>query len=102
MTANNIYLFLDYCNGGDLRTYLKQKGGRLPESEALEFFRQMCSGYKALHREKIIHRDLKPENVLLHDGVLKIGDFGFAKILHGDMNQAIRMTLKCSPIYAPP
>ena len=28
-----------------------------------------------------MHRDLKPENILLHDGVVKIADFGFCKVL---------------------
>ena len=41
----------------------------------------MCAGYQALNEKKIIHRDLKPENILLHDGKIKIGDFGFARIV---------------------
>jgi serine/threonine protein kinase len=28
MSSNNIYLFLDYCNGGNLRTYLKGKDNK--------------------------------------------------------------------------
>ena len=40
MSSNNIYLFLDYCNGGNLRQYLKGKENkRLPEDEAVEFFK---------------------------------------------------------------
>ena len=50
----------------------------------------------------MIHRDLKPENILLHNGRIKIGDFGFARFIQGDMNSPSRMTMKCSPLYAPP
>jgi len=40
MSSNNIYLFLDYCNGGNLRTYLKGKENKkIPEEEAVSFFR---------------------------------------------------------------
>ena len=33
-----------------------------------------------------MHRDLKPENIMLHSGVVKISDFGFARMLEGDPN----------------
>lgn len=36
---------------------------------------------KELVKLNIIHRDLKLENILIHDGVIKITDFGFAKKL---------------------
>ena len=35
----------------------------------------------------MIHRDIKPENIMLHNGSVKIGDFGFARFISGgDMN----------------
>ena len=34
-----------------------------------------------LYEKKVFHRDIKPENVLMHDGVPKIADFGFAKLI---------------------
>lgn len=34
-----------------------------------------------LQRFKIIHRDIKPKNILLHEGVVKIADFGVAKMM---------------------
>lgn len=48
----------------------------------------------------IIHRDLKPANILVHEGVFKICDFGFAKFF----NDASRMTRTCvgTPIYMSP
>lgn len=41
--------------------------------------RQICNGFIALVKEGIVHRDLKPANIMLSKGVVKIGDFGFAK-----------------------
>ena len=34
-THNNIYLFLDYCNGGNLRQFLTKNKGRLAEDWAI-------------------------------------------------------------------
>jgi serine/threonine protein kinase len=41
----------------------------------------MINAFKTLVQENILHRDLKPSNILLHNGVLKIADFGFCKTL---------------------
>jgi serine/threonine protein kinase len=43
--------------------------------------RQLFEGLEFLHSEKIIHFDIKPQNILILDGVLKIGDFGNAKLI---------------------
>ena len=34
-----------------------------------------------LQEKKIIHRDIKPKNILLHEGIVKIADFGVAKMI---------------------
>lgn len=41
---------------------------------------QFCAGYKVLYENRIIHRDIKPQNIMFHNKILKIADFGFAKI----------------------
>ena len=79
-TANNIYLVLDYCNEGDLGAYLKEKK-KINEDEAVEYFVQILHAFQTLVKNKIMHRDFKLPNVLKHNGVIKIPDFGFAKLL---------------------
>ena len=79
-TANNFYLILEYCNEGDLSQYLK-KNKTLSEKEAIEFFIQILNAFKTLNKHKIMHRDFKLANILMHDGEIKIADFGFSKLL---------------------
>ena len=79
-TEKNIYMILEYCNEGDLKNYLKKKG-KLAESEAVDILIQILNGYKTLVKHNIMHRDLKPANILMHNGVIKIADFGFCKWL---------------------
>lgn len=39
---------------------------------------------------------------MLHNGRVKLGDFGFGRFVEGNMNQQSRMSIKCTPIYASP
>ena len=54
--------------------------------EAVTFLKHIVLGFKQLYSLKIIHRDIKPANILLHNGIAKISDFGFARILETEMD----------------
>jgi serine/threonine-protein kinase ULK/ATG1 len=97
-TSNNIYLMLEYCNEGDLMQYLKKRG-KLTEEETIEFFIQILNAFKTLVKNKIMHRDFKLANILKHNGIIKIADFGFAKILGED---AFTTTMLGSPLNMAP
>jgi serine/threonine protein kinase len=100
-TQNNLYLFLEYCRDGDLTTALKARGGRLSEKEAVEYFRQICEGFRELYENNILHRDIKPANILLHENKAKLSDFGFAKVTE-EMDKPIMMTMLGTPLYMAP
>ncbi len=82
-TQNHFYLIMEYCGGGDLRTYLKKKGGRLEEYEVQKIIFQLSNGFQVLSERKIVHRDIKLSNLLVSskgkDYVVKLADFGFAR-----------------------
>ncbi len=96
------YLVLEYMPGGDLLKLCRSRAGNaLPLEKALYYFRQACEALAYAHAKGIIHRDLKPNNLLLsadHE-VLKIADFGVAKIATGELTEITRVG---ADIYAPP
>ncbi|XP_010047911.2 cyclin-dependent kinase F-1 [Eucalyptus grandis] len=66
-------------------------GGVAPlrAGEVKRWMLQVLEGVDACHRNSIVHRDLKPGNLLIsEEGVLKIADFGQARILLDDGNVA--------------
>lgn len=77
-SSNNYYMVLFYCNGGSLEDMIKRKG-RLTEEESLFILKQILNGFAELSRRNIMHRDIKTANIFLHDDLVVIGDFGFAK-----------------------
>lgn len=54
-TSNNYYIVQEYCNGGNLRAYMKKKK-KLPEKEAINIMGQICEGFLELIDHGVIHR----------------------------------------------
>ncbi|CEG67504.1 Putative CAMK/CAMKL protein kinase [Rhizopus microsporus] len=95
----NLYLILEYVQGGELFEYLVSRG-RLSEKEARKYFQQIIIGLDYCHRHLICHRDLKPENLLLdRDKNIKIADFGMASL---QPTGSLLETSCGSPHYASP
>lgn len=74
------YLVLEYVPGVSLREHLS--AGPLDERTFVKLSLQLVAGIAAAHRAGIAHGDMKSENVrVTQDGMLKILDFGLAKLL---------------------
>jgi len=74
------YIVMEKVEGLTLKRYMTQKGALSPK-EALLYVRQILSALSHAHAKGITHRDIKPQNVmLLKNGVIKVTDFGIAKL----------------------
>jgi tRNA A-37 threonylcarbamoyl transferase component Bud32 len=85
MEAGRNYLTLEYIEGKDLRTYVKENGPVL-EQVAVRWAVQIAELLAYLHelQPPIIHRDLTPDNlVLAKDGSISLIDFGAANAFMG-------------------
>jgi serine/threonine protein kinase len=73
------YIVMEYVDGSDLHQLIRSGG--LDVAEALNAVGQICGALDFAHGEGFVHRDIKPANIFItRKGVLKIGDFGLAKL----------------------
>ncbi|KAF2810308.1 Pkinase-domain-containing protein, partial [Mytilinidion resinicola] len=97
---NELYLVMEYVQGGELFHYIEEQGG-LQEIEVVHLFRQIIAALLYCHRLHIHHRDLKPENILLDRTTfeIKLVDFGMAAL----QPVGQKLSTPCgSPHYAAP
>ena len=74
-----MYIAMTCYEGESLKEKIER--GPLPVEEALDIAGQIARGLEKAHAKKIVHRDIKPANILVtEDGVVKIVDFGLAKL----------------------
>lgn len=79
-------LVVEYLAGGTLTDRLR--GGPLPQDEVVSLGVDLAGAVMAMHRRGILHRDIKPSNIgFTEDGLVKLLDFGLARILGGASDQ---------------
>ena len=96
------YYVMKYIAGGSLNDALRH--GRLPESEAVRYVRDVAAALRYCHAPErmILHLDVKPNNVLLCDGRAVLIDFGVSKHYDRAGKQTSSKPVGTSCGYAPP
>jgi serine/threonine-protein kinase len=73
------YIAMEYLEGETLKD--KIASGPLPINNAIDTAIQIAEGLNKAHKKDIVHRDIKSANIIITDeGVVKILDFGLAKL----------------------
>ncbi|CAG7728082.1 unnamed protein product [Allacma fusca] len=100
---HHVYIFMDWCDKGDLLEYIKTKG-HISENRSRQYFKQLLSAVRYLHSLDLAHRDLKCENVLLASrDQVRISDFGFARYCRDTNGKRVLSNTYCgSAAYAAP
>lgn len=91
--VNSVYIVQEYMET-DLCQLLER--GLLSEGHARLFMYQLLRGLKYIHSANVLHRDLKPANLFVNteDLVLKIGDFGLARIMDPHYSHKVGLDLR--------
>lgn len=102
---NCLNIIMEYCEGGDLGTYISNyqkmnSNTSLNEDFIWKVFIQICFGLYDIHKQNILHRDLKSLNIFLtKEFQVKIGDLGVARVLQ---NTQYASTFIGTPLYLSP
>ena len=82
--AGLLYMVLEYVNGVELKTLLRQNRKGLPIPRVIAITSQILEALGAAHEAGIVHRDLKPANIMIETAggrdVVKLLDFGVASM----------------------
>ena len=94
-------LVLELIEGPTLADRLRS--GALPPDEAIAAARQIAEALDAAHQQGVVHRDLKPGNIKVRDdGVVKVLDFGLARVDQAQGEASSGRLLADSPTITTP
>jgi len=94
------YIAMEFLEGEDLEKYTK-KEYLLPMRKVIDHAADIAEALDYAHQKGVVHRDIKPANImLLNSGIVKITDFGIARITATSQTQT--GVVKGTPYYMSP
>ena len=99
--GGDVWIFMDYCEGGSLSDVLDATQTTLTEEEIRVVCAYTCLGLDFLHSQRHLHRDIKAGNILLDgDGMAKLADFGISAEVTNSITK--RKTVIGTPFWMAP
>ena len=78
--SGTYFITMEFVEGKSVKDLVRLRG-RLPVPAVLTIAKQLCRALEVAHEQGVIHRDIKPQNMVVQpDGVLKVMDFGIARL----------------------
>lgn len=78
---DNYAIVMDFVEGADLKTLIRETAGPLPLETACRIAAQILDAFDYAHGQNVLHRDIKPENIIWDtSGNARVMDFGIAKL----------------------
>lgn len=75
----HVFMTMELMRGQDLSDIIKKNPDGMPLDVAKRYVSEMCNALGYAHSQGVIHSDFKPGNIFVHDGGIKILDFGIAR-----------------------
>ena len=96
------FITMEYVEGTTLKELIRRRG-RLPVTATLTVAKQLCRALEVAHEQGVIHRDIKPQNMVVEpDGVLKVMDFGIARLAKRQSGMTEQGMVVGTPEYMAP
>ena len=96
------FLAMEYIDGPTLIKVIADRD-RLPVEEVSRYVEQLSAGLSYAHSRKVIHRDIKPHNLMTNaDGIMKICDFGIARVLVDTSSRVSQRNTTGTLVYMSP
>lgn len=90
-----VYFAMEYLDGVDLKHFVKERGGKLPQENVLYIANIITDALLIAHSMNVLHRDISPDNIfILNNGEVKLIDFGAARQVLAEQSKSISVILK--------
>ena len=94
------FIAMEFVKGKELKSFFDE-GRRFADKDIARIMGEILGALDHAHRTGVTHRDMKPANVIvLENGMVKVADFGLARIETSDLTQA--GTIMGTPTYMSP
>ena len=100
------YIATDYCNGPNLRHWIREQEGGVSPQSAASMIRDLADALRHAHNRGVLHRDIKPSNILFDASdtgiAVRLADFGLAKNLADSVDVTSTAAVIGTPAYMAP